>query len=51
MTVETHLTLGVNLLGLPFWLSVATWVLAGLIFLAARPMPRSMLRRAQDGIG
>lgn len=48
--VETHLALGVNLLGLPFWLSVATWALAGLIFWQL-DLLRSMLRRLQDGIG
>jgi multicomponent Na+:H+ antiporter subunit A len=44
--VETHLTLGVDLFGLPFWLSVATWVLAGLIFWRL-DLLRSVLRRAE----
>jgi multicomponent Na+:H+ antiporter subunit A len=30
--VKTHLTLAFDPLGLPIWLSVATWVLAGLIY-------------------
>jgi multicomponent Na+:H+ antiporter subunit A len=48
--VETHLKLGVDLLGVPFWLSVATWVLAVGIYLRF-DMGRALLRRLGETVG
>lgn len=47
---ETHLKLGVDLLGPAFWLSVATWGLAIGLFLRL-DLARSLLRRTATAIG
>jgi multicomponent Na+:H+ antiporter subunit A len=46
--VETHLKLAVDLLGIPFWISVVTWVLAGMIFWKIDVL-RGALRRIEGG--
>ncbi|ODT24921.1 MAG: Na(+)/H(+) antiporter subunit A, partial [Kaistia sp. SCN 65-12] len=48
--VETHLKFGIDLLGPAFWLSVATWVLAIMLFLRL-DLARTLLRRAATAIG
>ncbi|WP_236884123.1 hydrogen gas-evolving membrane-bound hydrogenase subunit E [Devosia sp. A16] len=50
VSVETHLKLGVDLLGPAFWLSVVTWALAIGLFLRL-DLARSLLRRAATAIG
>jgi multicomponent Na+:H+ antiporter subunit A len=47
--VETHLKLAVDLLGAPFWLSVATWAL-GLAIFWRLPVLRSALRRTEAAV-
>lgn len=48
--VTTHLKLGIDIFGWPFWLSVATWVLA-LGVLARMDAGRMLLRRLEAGLG
>jgi len=50
VAVETHLKLGIDLLGPAFWLSVATWLLAIGLFLRL-DLVRTLLRRAATAIG
>jgi multicomponent Na+:H+ antiporter subunit A len=48
--VVTHLSLSVDLLGWPFWLSAATWALAVAVYLRL-DAGRAMLRRAEAALG
>ncbi|WP_291398665.1 hydrogen gas-evolving membrane-bound hydrogenase subunit E [Devosia sp.] len=48
--VDTHLKLGVDLMGWPFWLSVATWGLAAAAYLRL-DAGRALLRRLDGKLG
>ncbi|MDB5541533.1 MAG: NAD(P)H-quinone oxidoreductase subunit 5, chloroplastic [Devosia sp.] len=48
--VETHLRLGIDFLGLPFWLSVVTWALAIGLYMRL-DVARTFLRRVASGTG
>jgi multicomponent Na+:H+ antiporter subunit A len=48
--VKSHLKLGIDLLGLPFWLSVVTWALAAAAFWKL-DLVRGVLRRLETRVG